>query len=38
MSKDELAVEIEKFLQAQKSENTEHKTKNDLNACKKFRE
>ena len=34
MSKDE--VEIEKFLQAQKSENTQHKTKSDLNACKKF--
>ena len=34
-SKDE--VEIEKFLQAQKSENTQHKTKSDLlNACKKF--
>ena len=34
MSKDE--VEIEKFLQVQKSENTQHKTKSDLNACKKF--
>ena len=34
MSKDE--VEIEKILQAQKSENSQHKTKNDLNACKKF--
>ena len=31
-SKDE--VEIEKFLQAQKSKNTQHKrTKSDLNAC-----
>ena len=34
MSKDE--VEIEKILQVQKSENTQHKTKSDLNACKKF--
>ena len=34
-SKDE--VEIEKVLQAQKSENTQHKTKSDLlNACNKF--
>ena len=33
-SKDE--VEIEKFLQAQKSKNTQHKTKSDLKACKKF--
>ena len=35
-SKDE--VEIEKFLQAQKSENTQHKTKSNLNVCKKFYE
>ena len=33
-SKDE--VEIEKFLQEQKSENTQYKTKSDLNAWKKF--
>lgn len=33
-SKDE--VEIEKFLQAQKSRNTQYKTKSDLNAWKKF--
>ena len=33
-SKDE--VEIEKFLQAQKSKNTQYKTKSDLNAWKKF--
>ena len=34
-SKDE--VEVEKFLQAQKSENTQHKTKSILlNTCKKF--
>ena len=33
-SKDEL--EIEKFLQAQKSKNTQYKTKSDLNAWKKF--
>ena len=33
-SKDE--VEIEKFLQAQKSKNTQYKTKNDLKAWKKF--
>ena len=33
-SKDE--VEIEKFLQEQKSKNTQHKTKCDLNAWKKF--
>ena len=32
--KDEL--EIEKFLQAQKSKNTQYKTKSDLNAWKKF--
>lgn len=29
-------VEIEKFLQAQKSQNTQDKTKSDLNAWKKF--
>ena len=29
-------VEIEKFLQAQKSKNTQYKTKSDLNAWKKF--
>ncbi|CAH3187788.1 unnamed protein product [Porites lobata] len=33
-SKDE--VEIEKFLQEQKSKNTQYKTKSDLNAWKKF--
>ena len=33
-SKDE--VEIEKFLQEEKSENTQYKTKSDLNAWKKF--
>ena len=33
-SKDE--VKIEKFLQVQKSKNTQHKTKSDLKACKKF--
>ena len=33
-SKDE--VEIETFLQKQKSKNTHHKTKRDLNASKKF--
>ena len=33
-SKDE--VEIEKFLQGQKSKNTQYKTKSDLNAWKKF--
>ena len=33
-SKDE--VEIEKILQEQKSENTQYKTKSDLNAWKKF--
>ena len=33
-SKDE--DEIEKFLQEQKSKNTQHKTKSDLNAKKKF--
>ena len=33
-SKDE--VEIEKFLQAQKSKNTQYKTKSDLNVWKKF--
>ena len=33
-SRDE--VEIEKFLQAQKSKNTQYKTKSDLNAWKKF--
>ena len=33
-SKDE--VEIEKFLQAQKSKNTQYKTKSDLNAWKQF--
>ena len=33
-SKDE--DEIEKFLQAQKSKNTQYKTKSDLNAWKKF--
>ena len=33
-SKDE--VEIEKFLQAQKSKNTQYKTKSDLNAWKKL--
>jgi len=33
-SKDE--VEIEKFLQAQKSINTQYKTKSDLNSWKKF--
>ena len=33
-SKDE--VEIEKFLQGQKSKNTQYKTKGDLNAWKKF--
>ena len=33
-SKDE--VEIEKFLQVQKSKNTQYKTKSDLNAWKKF--
>ena len=34
ISKDE--VEIEKFLQAQKSENTQNKTKSDLTTCNKF--
>lgn len=34
MSKGE--VEIEKFLQEQKSKNTQYKTKSDLNAWKKF--
>ena len=34
MSKDE--VEMEKFLLAQKSKNTQYKTKSDLNAWKKF--
>ena len=29
-------VEIEKFLQEQKSKNTQYKTKSDLNAWKKF--
>ena len=29
-------VEIEKFLQGQKSKNTQYKTKSDLNAWKKF--
>ena len=29
-------VEIEKFLQAQKSKNSQYKTKSDLNARKKF--
>jgi len=33
-SRDE--VEIEKFLQSQKSKNTQYKTKSDLNAWKKF--
>ena len=33
-SKDE--VEIERFLQEQKSKNTQYKTKGDLNARKKF--
>ena len=33
-SKDEVA--IEKFLQAQKSKNTQYKTKSDLNTWKKF--
>ena len=33
-SKDE--VEIEKFLQEQKSKNTQYKTKSDLNAWKNF--
>ena len=33
-SRDE--VEIEKFLQVQKSKNTQYKTKSDLNAWKKF--
>ena len=33
-SKDE--IEIEKFLQAQKSKNTQYKTKSDLNVWKKF--
>ena len=33
-SKDE--VEIEKFLQAQKSKNSQYKTKSDLNAKKEF--
>ena len=33
-SKDE--VEIEKFLQEQKSKNTQYKTKSDLNSWKKF--
>ena len=33
-SKDE--VEIDKFLQEQKSKNTQYKTKSDLNAWKKF--
>ena len=34
MSKDE--VEIEKFLQEQKSKSAQYKTKSDLNAWKKF--
>ena len=33
---DEDEITIEKFLQAQKSKNTEYKTKSDLNAWKKF--
>jgi len=33
-SKDE--VDIERFLQEQKSKNTQYKTKSDLNAWKKF--
>ena len=33
-SKDE--VEVEKFLQAQQSKNTQYKTKSDLNEWKKF--
>ena len=32
----EVEVEIEKFLQAQKSRNTQYKTKSDLNAWTKF--
>ena len=36
MSKDEVA--IEKFLQAQKSKNTQYKTKSDFNTWKKFYE
>ena len=35
-SKDE--VEIEKFLQAQKSQNTQYKTKSDLNVCESMKE
>ena len=30
------AIEIEKFLQEQKSKNTQYETKSDLNAWKKF--